>query len=128
MTGTKERERPPRVVRASKREGKLPVFTYIDAIPSYSSDPHMDIQDAIKKGFLNISDDDAANVLDALYDIENPEERLDYGLELLKTFVPEAGLDRSLDLADIILDANDEIEFDKETESGDGEEHQSNGH
>jgi hypothetical protein len=71
----------------------------------------MTFEEAMKKGFLNISEDDADKLLGDLFDDDDPTVRLDSGLALLGSFVPREKIAIVLDLAQVIIDANEEIEF-----------------
>ncbi|MFZ1729324.1 MAG: hypothetical protein WBQ23_10900 [Bacteroidota bacterium] len=71
----------------------------------------MTFEEAMKKGFLNISEDDADQLLGDLFDDDDPTVRLDSGLALIGTFVPHDKIAAVLDLAQVIIDANEEIEF-----------------
>ena len=52
----------------------------------------MGFQQALEKGFLNLSEEEAGKVIDELFDTDNTGERFDGGLALLMTFVPEEKL------------------------------------
>ncbi|MFA6235086.1 MAG: hypothetical protein WC824_13010 [Bacteroidota bacterium] len=71
----------------------------------------MKFEEAMQKGFLNISETDADKLLGDLFDDDDPAVRLDTGLALLGTFVPREKIAIVLDLAQVIIDANEEIEF-----------------
>ncbi|MBE0643795.1 MAG: hypothetical protein IH600_06920 [Bacteroidetes bacterium] len=71
----------------------------------------MKIEEAMQKGFLNISESDADKLLGDLFDDDDPTVRLDAGLALLGTFVPAEKITMVLDLAQVVIDANEEIEF-----------------
>ncbi len=71
----------------------------------------MTFEEAMQKGFLNLGEDEAAKVLEDLFDTDEAGARLDAGLALLGTFVPQDRVVAVLDLATIILDANEEIEL-----------------
>lgn len=71
----------------------------------------MTFEEAMQKGFLNISDEDAGTLLEELFDIDDAASRLDAGVALLGTFVPQEKVVAVLDLATIILDANEELEL-----------------
>lgn len=71
----------------------------------------MKFEEAMQKGFLNISTEDADALLGVLFDEDDPAARLDAGLALLGTFVPEDKATMVLDLAQVIIDANEELEF-----------------
>ncbi len=71
----------------------------------------MNFEEAMQKGFLNISESDADKLLGDLFDDDDPTVRLDAGLALLGTFVPKEKVPMVLDLAQVIIDANEEIEF-----------------
>jgi hypothetical protein len=83
----------------------------------------MTIQEAVKKGFLNLTEEEAAMTLDALFDNDDPQSRLDNGVELLTTFMAEEKIPFVLDLVAIILDANDELEGDQEGEHDHDHDH-----
>jgi hypothetical protein len=76
----------------------------------------MTIQDATAKGFLNLSEEEANTVLEQLFDIDDTQQRLEEGINLFLTFVPEDKAGFALDLSGIILDAYDELD------EGDGED------
>jgi hypothetical protein len=80
---------------------------------------YMTIQDATAKGFLNLSEEEANTVLETLFDNDDTQQRLEDGLTLLLTVVPEDKAGFVLDLAGIILDAYDELD---EGEEGEEEE------
>ncbi len=83
----------------------------------------MHFDDALKTGFLKISEEEATKVLEAIFDNDDPEARLDAGVALLGTFVPQDKLEQVIDLAAIILDANEELDsFEGEDEDADEEE------
>jgi hypothetical protein len=71
---------------------------------------HMNIQDAIQTGFLNLNEEQTGAALDLLFDNDDAGTRLNEGVELLRTFVPEDKIPFVLDLVAIILDANEELE------------------
>lgn len=71
----------------------------------------MTFEEAMEKGFLNIDKDAADTLLAQLFDEDDPSARLDAGLALLGTFVPKEKATMVLDLAQIIVDANEELEF-----------------
>jgi HEAT repeat protein len=71
----------------------------------------MTFDEAMQKGFLNISDEEATNILEELFDTEDAGARLDAGLALMGTFVPKECVVAVIDLANIILDANEELEL-----------------
>lgn len=71
----------------------------------------MTFEDAMQKGFLNIDKKDADALLAQLFDEDDAAARLDAGLALLGTFVPKEKATMVLDLAQIIVDANEELEF-----------------
>ncbi len=71
----------------------------------------MKFEDAMKKGFLNITENEADKLLGDLFDDDDPSVRLDAGLALLGTFVPQEKVGMVLDLAQVIIDANEELEF-----------------
>lgn len=71
----------------------------------------MTFEQAMEKGYLNLTEDEADKLLGSLFDEDDPTARLDAGLALLGTFVPREKAVMVLDLANIILDANEEIEF-----------------
>jgi len=71
----------------------------------------MTFEEAMQKGFLNISDEDAGKVLQDLFDNDDAGARLDAGVALLGTFVPQEKVVAVLDLATIIIDANEEMEL-----------------
>ena len=77
----------------------------------------MGFQQALEKGFLNLSEEEAGKVIDELFDTDNTGERFDGGLALLMTFVPEEKLAQVLDLAAIVLDAHEELEYSGEEHS-----------
>ena len=49
----------------------------------------MNIEEAIDKGFLNIEEEQASSVIDDLFDTEDAQTRLEQGIELMRTFVPD---------------------------------------
>lgn len=71
----------------------------------------MTFEEAMQKGFLNIDKDEADKLLADLFDEDDATARLDAGLALLGTFVPKEKATMVLDLAQIIVDANEELEF-----------------
>lgn len=71
----------------------------------------MNFDEAMQKGFLNITEEDADKLLGDLFDDDDPTVRLDSGIALLGTFVPREKLAIVLDLVSVIIDANEEIEF-----------------
>ncbi|MBR9974469.1 MAG: hypothetical protein KFF77_02720 [Bacteroidetes bacterium] len=71
----------------------------------------MSFEEAMEKGFLNIETDDADALLAHLFDEDDASARLDAGLALLGTFVSKERITIVLDLAQIIIDANEELEF-----------------
>ena len=71
----------------------------------------MTFEEAMKKGFLNLGTEDADRLLGDLFDEDDAAARLDAGLALLSTFVPQDKATMVLDLAQVIIDANEEIEF-----------------
>lgn len=71
----------------------------------------MKFDEALQKGFLNISEADADKLLGDLFDDDDPTVRLDAGLALFGTFVPADKITMVLDLAQVVIDANEEIEF-----------------
>jgi hypothetical protein len=79
----------------------------------------MHFDDAMKTGFLKISEEEATKVLEAIFDNDDAEARLDAGVALLGTFVPQDKLEQVIDLVAIILDANEELDS---LEGGEGEE------
>ncbi len=79
----------------------------------------MHFDDAIKTGFLNISEEEATKVLENIFDNDDAEARLDAGVALLGTFVPQDKLEQVIDLVAIILDANEELDS---LEGDEGEE------
>ncbi len=83
----------------------------------------MTLDDAINKGFLTLSEDDASDLLDSLYDIEDPQEQFDKCMALLKTVVEESKIPSLVDLVAIVLQASDEIYGDEEFEDEDEDEH-----
>ena len=68
----------------------------------------MHFDDAMKTGFLNLSEEEATKVLEGIFDNDDAEARLDAGVALLGTFVPSEKLEQVIDLVAIILDANEE--------------------
>jgi hypothetical protein len=76
----------------------------------------MTIQEAIQAGFLNLSEEQTGAVLDALFDNDDAQVRLDNGVELLNTFIPEEKIPFVLDLAALIIDAHEELEAEQEGE------------
>lgn len=76
----------------------------------------MNIEEAIDKGFLNIEEEQASSVIDDLFDTEDAQTRLEQGIELMRTFVPDEKIPYVLDLSALILDANEELEGDQEEE------------
>ena len=81
----------------------------------------MTIEESVEKGFLNLEENQAKEILDTLFDIEDTENRLGAGMALFQTFVQEDKIDAVLDLAAIILDAYDELGYFEDEE--DEEEH-----
>ncbi|HOJ05330.1 MAG TPA: hypothetical protein PK916_15125 [Bacteroidota bacterium] len=81
----------------------------------------MNFDDAMKTGFLSLNEEEATKVLEEIFDNDDAEARLDAGVALLGTFVPEDKLEQVLDLAAIILDANEELDA-SEGEEGEGDE------
>ena len=71
----------------------------------------MTFDEAMKKGFLNLTTDEADKLLGELFDEDDAPARLDAGLALLGTFVSNDKITMVLDLAQVIIDANEEIEF-----------------
>ena len=71
----------------------------------------MTFEKAMDTGFLNLDPEDADKLLGALFDEDDAAARLDAGLALLGTFVPKEKATMVLDLAQVIIDANEELEF-----------------
>ncbi len=89
----------------------------------------MTIQDAITKGFLQLNEDEIEQVLNDLFDSEDPEIRFEQGLELMKTAIPEQFVGPFIDLANIIIEANDELdEGEEDEEDEEGDEHEGHDH
>jgi len=88
----------------------------------------MTIQEATAKGFLNLTEDEAAEVLDTLFDNDDAEERLSGSQELFGTFLQEEKIGRVLDLSSIFLDAYDELGGDDEDDHDHDHDHDHNGH
>lgn len=84
----------------------------------------MTIPEAIQNGFLNLNETQTDTVLDALFDIDDPQTRLDHGVDLLRTFIPEDKILHVLDLVNLVLDANDEMD----TGADDDHDHHGHGH
>ena len=80
----------------------------------------MDFQEAMTKGFLNVSEKEASTLIDELFDNDDAAARFDAGLALLMTFVPEAKVGHVLDLCGVIMDAHEEMEV---SSSGNGHDH-----
>ncbi len=81
----------------------------------------MNFDDAMKTGFLSLNEEEATKVLEEIFDNDDAEARLDAGVALLGTFVPEDKLEQVLDLAAIILDANEELDA-SEGDEAEGDE------
>lgn len=71
----------------------------------------MKLETALEKGYLNVTDEDAGLLLETVYNLEHPQQRLEAGLLLFSTFVPEEKLGMVLDLASIVIEAYDEMEI-----------------
>lgn len=71
----------------------------------------MTFEEAMEKGFLNVEPDAAEKLLEEIFDNDDPAARMDACLALLGTFVPREKAIQVLDLASIILDANEEMEL-----------------
>lgn len=76
----------------------------------------MTLNDAVQNGFLSLSEDDATEILDGLFDIEDPQERFDQGMLLLKTVIEESKIPAVVDLVAILLDASEELGSDDDLE------------
>ncbi|MBL0174256.1 MAG: hypothetical protein IPP94_03145 [Ignavibacteria bacterium] len=83
----------------------------------------MTIEESVEKGFLNLEENQAKEILDTLFDIEDTENRLGAGMALFQTFVQEDKIDAVLDLAAIILDAYDELGYFEEEDEEHDHEH-----
>jgi len=70
----------------------------------------MTFDDAMRTGFLNLSDEEATKVLEDIFDNDDAGARLDAGVALFGTFIPQDKLEQVLDLAAIVLDANEELD------------------
>ncbi|GEM_PF-1377157 len=70
----------------------------------------MTLEEALKKGYLNLSDDEAREVLDAIFDQDEPETRLGQALSLMQTFIADDKIDAVLHLSALILDAETDME------------------
>ena len=84
----------------------------------------MTTDEAVEKGFLNLDENQAKEVLDGLFDIDDVENRLGAGMALFQSFVHEDKIDAVLDLAAIILDAYDELGYFEDEEDDDEHEHE----
>ena len=84
----------------------------------------MTVEEAIQKGYLALTEEEAKQMLDTIFDIEDAEQRLGVAVQLLQSFVPDDKIDAVLDLNAIILDAYDELDYyeDEEGEVEEGEE------
>jgi hypothetical protein len=69
----------------------------------------MTLDEAVTAGFLNLSEEDSNHMLDSLFDTDDAQQRLNDGVRLLLTFLPEEKLPYVLDLAAIVLDADEEL-------------------
>ena len=83
----------------------------------------MTIEESVEKGFLNLEENQAKEILDTLFDSEDTENRLGAGMALFQTFVQEDKIDAVLDLAAIILDAYDELGYFEEEDEEHDHEH-----
>jgi hypothetical protein len=80
----------------------------------------MTTDEAVKKGFLALTDDEASQLLETLFDTEDAQQRLDDGFRLLLTFIPEDKIPSVMDLATIVLDAEEELaSYEEMPENGD---------
>ncbi|MCB2205943.1 hypothetical protein KQI65_14475 [bacterium] len=71
----------------------------------------MKFEEAMQKGFLNLTPEEMNKVLTDIFDNDDAGARLDAGMALLGTFVPRERAVAVVDLASIIIDANEEIEL-----------------
>lgn len=71
----------------------------------------MTFEEAMEKGYLNLEEDEAEQLLGELFDNDDAGARMDAGLALLGTFVPQEKSVHVLDLAAVILDAHEELEL-----------------
>lgn len=71
----------------------------------------MTFEQAMEKGYLNLTEEEAEKIIAALFDEDDPGARLDASVALLGTFIPQEKMVMVLDLANVVLDANEEIEF-----------------
>lgn len=69
----------------------------------------MTIDEAVTAGFLTLGEEDGNAILDALFDNDDAQQRLNDGVRLLLTFLPEDKLPYVLDLASIVIDADEEL-------------------
>ena len=86
----------------------------------------MTVEEAIQKGYLALTEEEAKEILDSIFDLEDAEQRLGAAVQLLQSFVPDDKIDAVLDLNAIILDAYDELDYYEEEEGdeeGEDEEH-----
>ncbi|MBN1447241.1 MAG: hypothetical protein JXA28_04865 [Bacteroidetes bacterium] len=83
----------------------------------------MTFDEAMKKGYLNIDENEAEKLIGELFDNDDPGARMDAGIALLGTFIPQEKLVQVLDLASVILDAHEELEmYGEDGEDVEGEE------
>ena len=82
----------------------------------------MTFEEAMEKGYLNIDENEAEKLIGQLFDNDEPGARLDAGIALLGTFVPQEKLVQVLDLAAVILDAHEELEMYGGEDGNEGEE------
>lgn len=71
----------------------------------------MTFEEAMQKGYLKLEENEAEQLLGELFDNDDAGARLDAGLALLGTFVPQEKAVQVLDLAAVILDAHEELEL-----------------
>ena len=71
----------------------------------------MTFEEAMEKGYLNLEENEAEALLGELFDNDDAGARMDAGLALLGTFVPQEKAVQVLDLAAVILDAHEELEL-----------------
>jgi hypothetical protein len=82
----------------------------------------MDFDQAMEKGFLNLSEEESNELLDQLFDNEDVGARYDAGLALLMTFVKEEKVAHVLDLCNIVLEAYEALDMDGEEDEDEGED------
>lgn len=86
----------------------------------------MNIEKALAKGYLELSDEEADKVLNELFEMEDPNNRFDAGLGLLLTFIPEDKAGAVLDLASIVSDTYEELEESGEADHDHDHDHDHN--